>query len=163
VLFTGTPFYPVADEEQPAAVVVGLDLAFDYAKLQAANRAIRGGARFVATNADATLPTENGLVPGAGSIVAAVGVASGQRPTVIGKPETPLLELAMQRLGVGPQAAVMIGDRLDTDVIAGVRAGMLSVLVLTGVSTATEIASAPAQPDLVFPDLVALAAALGDD
>jgi 4-nitrophenyl phosphatase len=164
VLYAGTTFFPVEEEdERPAAVVVGLDREFSYAKLKAANRALREGARFVATNTDATLPTESGLVPGAGSIVAAVSVASGQTPVVIGKPETLLLELAMQRLGVGPAAAVMIGDRLDTDVIAGVRAGMLSVLVLTGVSTAAEIALAPAQPDLVYPDLPALTADLAED
>ena len=143
-------------EERPAAVVVGLDLAFDYAKLKAANEAIRGGARFVATNADATLPTEAGLVPGAGSIVAAVAVASGQTPTTIGKPGTQLLEQALHRMGVAPAEAVMIGDRLDTDIAAGHAVGMLTVLVLTGVSTREEIAAAPVKPDLVLTDLNAL-------
>jgi 4-nitrophenyl phosphatase len=160
-LFEGSPFHPVQyGEEQPAAVVVGLDLAFDYSKLKAATEAIRAGARFVATNADATLPTEGGLVPGAGSIVAAVSVASGREPTVIGKPETPLLVQALHRMDVPAAEAVMIGDRLDTDILAGHRAGMLTVLVLTGVSTREEIAMAPVPPDIVLTDLPALVAAL---
>lgn len=160
-LFDGSTFHPVQyGEEQPAAVVVGLDLAFDYAKLKAANEAIRAGALFVATNLDATLPTEGGLVPGAGSVVAAVRVASGQDPVAIGKPETPLMDQALDRMGVAAEAAVMIGDRLDTDIWAGDRAGMLTVLVLTGVSTRDDIATAPVAPDLILSDLSALADAL---
>ncbi len=156
-LFTGTSFHPVQyGEEQPAAVVVGLDLTFDYEKLKAATAAIRGGAFFIATNTDATLPTEQGLVPGAGSIVTAVAVAAGREPIVIGKPEPLLLEQALHRLGVPPAEAIMIGDRLDTDIVAGHRAGMATVLVLTGVSTRDEVPQAPVLPDLVVTDLTAL-------
>ena len=163
-LFAGTSLRPVQyGEEQPAAVVVGLDLAFDYAKLKAANEAIRGGALFVATNADATLPTETGLVPGAGSIVAAIAVASSTLPTTIGKPETPLVEQALSRMRVAPSESVMIGDRLDTDIVAGHRAGMLTVLVLTGVSTRDEVAAAEVLPDLVVTDLTALVDAFVSD
>jgi 4-nitrophenyl phosphatase len=164
-LFDGTTFQPVNfAEELPAAVVVGLDLNFTYDKLRTAAAAIRAGARFIATNADATLPTEHGLVPGAGSIVAAVATASGKHPTVIGKPSSRVLEQAMDRLGVSPAEAVMVGDRLDTDILAGNRAGMLTVLVLTGVSTREEIPTAPVLPDLVFTDLQAMLEALvGND
>ncbi len=160
-LFDGTSFHPVQyGEEQPAAVVVGLDLGFSYDKLKAAHEAIRQGARFIATNTDATLPTEVGLVPGAGSIVAALATASGVAPTVIGKPETPMLEMAMARMGVRPEETVMIGDRLDTDILAGERAGMLTVLVLTGVSTREELATAEALPDIIVSDLPSLVEAL---
>ncbi len=160
-LFSETGFRPVQfGEEQPDAVVVGLDLAFTYDKLKAASSAIRNGALFVATNADATLPTENGLVPGAGSIVAAIATASGCEPTVIGKPSPQILEKAAKHVGVLPSDAVMIGDRLDTDILAGHRAGMLTVLVLTGVSTREEIAESPALPDLVFTDLRSVLEAL---
>ena len=160
-IFADAPLRPIQyGEEQPAAVVVGLDLTFDYAKLKVANHAIRHGARFIATNADATLPTETGLVPGAGSIVAAVSVASGQTPVVIGKPETPLLEMALHRMEVAASEAVMVGDRLDTDILAGHRAGMLTILVLTGVSTREEVPTAPVLPDLVVSDLTALVDAL---
>ncbi|HEY8446544.1 MAG TPA: HAD-IIA family hydrolase [Thermomicrobiales bacterium] len=160
-LFADTSFYPVQyGEEVPAAVVVGLDQEFTYEKLKHANAAIRAGARFIATNTDATLPTEHGLVPGAGSIVAAIATASGQAPLVIGKPEPLVLEMALERMGVTPAEAVMVGDRLDTDIIAGKRAGMLTVLVLTGVSTREEIPHAAVWPDLVFTDLTALLEAL---
>jgi 4-nitrophenyl phosphatase len=160
-LFEGTPFHPVQyGEEQPAAVVIGLDLEFTYAKLKAAHEAIQRGALFIATNADTTLPTEAGLVPGAGSIVAALAAATGQRPIVIGKPETPMLETAMTRMGAPPEETVMLGDRLDTDILAGERAGMLTVLVLTGVSTREDLSLAEALPDVVVSDLPSLVEAI---
>jgi 4-nitrophenyl phosphatase len=160
-IFAGGSFHPVQyGEEQPAALVLGLDREFTYEKLKVAAATLRAGARFIATNADATLPTENGLVPGAGSIVAALQVASGVDPLVIGKPETPLLEMALGRMGVAPHEAVMVGDRLDTDILAGKRAGMLTALVLTGVSTRDEIDEAEAVPDVVASDLPSLTAAL---
>ena len=163
-LFDRAPFREVTDvqpgEDAPAAVVVGLDLAFTYDKLRAATTAIRAGARFVATNADATLPTERGLVPGAGSIVAAIATASGHQPTVIGKPSPRILEQGAANLGVSPAEAVVIGDRLDTDILAGQRAGMLTVLVLTGVSTRDEAIAAESPPDLIVDDLPALLALL---
>jgi 4-nitrophenyl phosphatase len=160
-LFEGTSFHPVQyGEEQPAAVVIGLDLDFTYAKLKAAHEAIQRGALFIATNADSTLPTEAGLVPGAGSIVAALAAATGQRPIVIGKPETPMLETAMTRMGVPPEEAVMLGDRLDTDILAGERAGMSTVLVLTGVSMREDLSTAEALPDVVISDLPSLVEAI---
>ncbi|MDQ3654004.1 MAG: HAD-IIA family hydrolase [Chloroflexota bacterium] len=161
-LFGGTTFRAIQfGEEQPDAVVLGLDVGFTYDKLKEATAAIRGGAQFIATNSDATLPTENGLVPGAGSIVAAVATASGQVPLVIGKPETPLLVQSLHRMAVPAHEAVMIGDRLDTDILAGHRAGMLTVLVLTGVSTREEVSHAAVRPDIVVTDLLALVAAFG--
>ncbi len=160
-IFTNSSFHPVQfGEEDPAAVVVGLDQAFTYDKLKAGHEALQQGARFVATNADTTLPTETGLVPGAGSIVAALAAASGIDPVVIGKPETPMLEMAMRQMGVTPDETVIIGDRLDTDIMAGHRAGMMTVLVLTGVSTRDDLASAEALPDLIVSDLPSLVAAL---
>ena len=163
-LFRDTKFQAVQfGESVPAAVVVGLDRTFTYEKLVLAHDAIRAGARFVATNADATLPTENGLTPGCGSIVAAIATAAGVQPVVIGKPQPLILEMALHRLGVKPDEAVMVGDRLDTDILAGQRAGMLTLLVLTGVSTRDEIATAEALPDLVFTDLNAVLEALNVD
>jgi 4-nitrophenyl phosphatase len=160
-LFTDSPLRPVQyGEEQPAAVVMGLDKQFTYDKLAAAHAAILAGAKLVATNADATLPTEAGLVPGCGSIIASVATSTSQQPIVIGKPEPLILQMASERLGVDASDCVMIGDRLDTDIIAGERAGMLTVLVLTGVSTRDDVASAPVKPDLVFTDLNAVLEAL---
>ena len=160
-LLDGTSFHSVlSGEEQPAAVVIGLDLDFTYEKLKTAHEAIQRGALFIATNADSTLPTEAGLVPGAGSIVAALAVASGERPIVIGKPETPMLQMAMARMEAEPAETVMLGDRLDTDILAGERAGMSTVLVLTGVSTREDLRSAEALPDVVVSDLPSLVEAI---
>ena len=149
--------------EDTTAVVMGLDVDFTYAKLKAGAMAVRNGARFIATNTDATLPTEEGLVPGAGSIVSALRTASGQTPTVIGKPEPTTLLMSAKTMNLDPADCVMIGDRLDTDILAGARAGMLTAMVLTGVSTRADIASAEALPDLVFTDLTALLAAFTGD
>lgn len=160
-LFAATTFHPVQyGEEQPAAVVIGLDMAFTYDKLKAGHEAIRQGALFIATNTDSTLPTETGLVPGAGSIVAALAAATGQQPIVIGKPETPMLLAAMTRMGTTAAETVMLGDRLDTDILAGERAGMFTVLVLTGVSTREDLVTAEALPDVVVSDLPSLVEAL---
>lgn len=153
-LFADTSFRAVDPAETtPAGVVVGLDKAFTYEKLSLANVAIRAGAAFIATNTDATLPTESGLIPGCGSIIAAIETSTGTKPVVIGKPEPLMLEMALAGMGIAPTEAVMVGDRLDTDILAGKRAGMLTMLVLTGVSTREDVATGPAIPDLIFSDL----------
>jgi 4-nitrophenyl phosphatase len=151
------------DERTPDAVVVGLDRDVTYERLRKAHRGIMGGAQFIATNADVTLPTEQGLVPGCGALIAALVASTGRHPVVIGKPEVHLLEAAITEMGIGRQTCVMVGDRLDTDISAGHSAGMLTVLVLTGVSTRAEIAAAPVKPDLVFTDLTAVLQALLQD
>jgi 4-nitrophenyl phosphatase len=144
-------------------VIAGLDRAFDYARLAAATRAILGGAHFVATNADALLPVEGGqVVPGAGTMVAAIATATGVAPIVVGKPEPGLFEHGLRRLGgLPPAAAAMVGDRLDTDVIGARRAGLRSILVLSGVSTLREVDASTIKPDAVVPNLAAVAALLG--
>lgn len=152
--------HPVEGNSDTSAVVVGLDQTFTYDKLKAAFFAIRGGAVYVATNTDSTLPTETGFVPGAGSIVASISTATGKTPIVIGKPSPEVLIQAAHELGAAPEETVMIGDRLDTDILAGNRAKMLTVMVLTGVSSEAEIAASGATPDLVFAGLPQLRAAL---
>jgi 4-nitrophenyl phosphatase len=144
------------DQETPDAVIVGLDRDVTYDKLRKAHRGIQSGAQFIATNGDVTLPTEDGLVPGCGSLIAALVASTGRHPTVIGKPEVHLLEAAVADMGVARQRCIMVGDRLDTDIAAGHSSGMLTLMVLTGVSTRDEIASAPVKPDLVFTDLPAV-------
>jgi 4-nitrophenyl phosphatase len=156
-VFDGTSFAPAdASSEKVDAVVAGLDFTFTYEKLKIANRALRAGAAFIATNTDATLPAEDGVLPGSGSIMAAIATASGKQPVVMGKPETVMVEQALKVCGVSADEAVMVGDRLDTDILAGNRANVLSALVLTGVSTREELATSPILPDLVFSDLPAM-------
>jgi 4-nitrophenyl phosphatase len=161
-IFTGTGFRPVGDDphEHIDAVVVGLDLEFTYARLRRASDAIRAGATYVATNADATLPHESGMQPGAGSIVAAISTASGRIPIVVGKPETLMMLKGIDQLGVQPHETVMVGDRLDTDILSGRRAGLRTALVLTGVSQREHLAVSKVLPDYVFADLPALTQAL---
>ena len=118
-----------------AAVVVGLDRAFTYQALVEAQAAILAGALFVATNRDSTLPLPGGVAPGAGSLVAAIAVATGTQPTVMGKPGLALAEELAQLTGIPSEATLFVGDRLDTDVGMGKRAGMVTVLVLTGATT----------------------------
>ena len=144
-------------------VIAGLDRAFDFGKLTRATRAILAGARFVATNADALLPVEGGqVIPGAGTIVAAIQTGTGVAPIVVGKPEPGLFEHGLRRLGgLPPDQVAMIGDRLDTDIVGGHRAGLRTILVLSGVTTAAEANTSPTHPDAIAPNLAAVATVLG--
>jgi 4-nitrophenyl phosphatase len=161
LIFADGTFKPVQFGEEPvAAVVSGLDLHFTYDKLRLATSAIRAGARFIATNSDATLPTEDGLQPGAGSLISAIATASGTQPVVVGKPEPLMVREALRLFNLEASEAVMIGDRLDTDILAGKRAGILTALVLTGVSTRDDLVDSEILPDLVFSDLPAMLEAL---
>ena len=123
------------------AVVVGLDTAFDYRRLAAAISAVLAGARFVATNADLLYPTVEGFLPGAGTMVAAIAAGSGARPEVIGKPEPAMFVTTLEGSGVPPEEAVVVGDNPDADMVAAHRAGIASILVLTGVADAHRAAS----------------------
>lgn len=145
--------------EQAEWVIAGLDRAFTYAKLASATRDIMHGAHFVATNADALLPVEGGqVVPGAGTMVAAIKTATGVEPVVLGKPESGLFEHGLRRLGgLAPREVAMIGDRLDTDVDGGRRAGLRTILVLTGVTSPAQAQLAQPQPDGISPDLGSVA------
>ncbi len=125
-------------------VVVGMDRKFTYRKLHEAQQAIRAGAKFIATNRDATYPVEGNVIPGGGSIVAAVATAAETEPMVIGKPSPEAGRLICHQAGVQPQQALMIGDRLETDIEMGRRAGLLTCLVLTGISTAEQAQALPA-------------------
>lgn len=125
----------VVSEQDAEVVVVGLDRALTYDKLRTAVRLILDGAEFIATNPDRLIPHGPHLDPGAGAIMAAVEAATAHvtKPLVVGKPEPTLISLALQRLGANPENSVMVGDQLQTDVQAGQRAGLFSVLVTTGV------------------------------
>ncbi|CCH33825.1 HAD-IIA family hydrolase [Actinosynnema sp. NPDC047251] len=149
-------FTPVRTAEGAAAVVQGLSQDLGWRELAEAALAIRAGARWVACNVDATLPTERGLLPGNGSLVAALKTATGAEPLVAGKPATPLLEQAAKSLGA--QRPLVVGDRLDTDILGAVNAGLDSLLVLTGVSTEADAAALPPhlRPTYVAADLSVL-------
>ena len=119
------------------AVIVGLDPHVDYRRLSVAMRAVGDGARLIATNADARYPTAVGFLPGAGSIVAALEIATGTAPEVIGKPSPAMFEAILASSGVAAAEAVVIGDNPDADVVGAHRAGLAAILVLTGVADAS--------------------------
>ena len=160
---TRAGFEPVV-EPPAAAVVVGFHRDFDFDGLERASRAVRDGARFVATNLDATYPVSGGLVPGAGSIVAAVATASGVTPEVAGKPFGPAAEMVHHRLG---PRGVMVGDRPTTDGDFATRLGWPFALVLSGVASRTPGPGEEPVPDPAPPylgaDLAALVPALVAD
>ena len=156
LLLDGTGY--LWDERSPQVVVSSGDWAVTYEKLRRACLAIRAGADWIATNTDKTLPTEEGLVPGAGALVAALVTATERQPIALGKPEVPMMEQALARLGLTAAEVAMVGDRLDTDILGGINANMTTVMVLTGVSTQEEAERGPIKPDYVVPDLPALMA-----
>ncbi|MGG1663038.1 TIGR01457 family HAD-type hydrolase [Brevibacillus sp. NRS-1366] len=140
-------------EEAPRYVICGIDRSFSYEKLTIAARAIRAGATLLATNADAALPTEEGLFPGNGSLVAAVSVAAATKPIVIGKPESIIVRYALERLGTQETDTLIVGDNLYTDIEAGANSGLDSLLVLTGYSTREEAANHLVKPTHIADDL----------
>lgn len=146
-----------ADEiEQPQLVVAGLDRAFSYDKLNHAAHYIRNGAVFIGSNSDATFPMPNSFAPGAGSILAAIETASGVKPFVIGKPATPMFEIALARLGYPAEQTLMIGDRLETDINGAAALGLKTALVLSGVATVADISQNEFKPDGIYDDLAHL-------
>ena len=146
----------------PDAVVVGLDPNLTYLRLTAAADCIRAGSRFIATNRDPIYPTERGLRPGAGSLVAALEATTGIVPLSIGKPAPLLLQIATEAVGRDPRDAVMIGDGIGTDLAAALAVGARSVLMLTGVTTRAQLDALPAdsRPTAFAEDAEGLAAAL---
>jgi 4-nitrophenyl phosphatase len=137
-------------------VVVGMDRKLTWPMLVEAGLAIAGGATFIGTNADRTFPTERGLGPGNGAILAALETATGRAPVIVGKPEPHLFVEAMTRMAVPPEQILVVGDRLETDIVGGVRAGMRTALLLSGVTSAAEVRGREVQPDWTFEDLPAL-------
>jgi HAD superfamily hydrolase (TIGR01457 family) len=140
---------PVATD----VVLVGLDRAFDYKKLNDAVMAVRRGATLIAINRDATLPIAGGYTAGCGAMVAAIEASSRVTAEVIGKPEPTLLYEGMRLLHSQPQETVMIGDSIAIDILAGQAAGTQTLLVLSGNDTSASLAKSPVKPIYVYEDL----------
>jgi HAD superfamily hydrolase (TIGR01450 family) len=137
------------DQADPGVVAVlqGYGANVTAALLAEASYAIEDGATWVATNRDATLPTQRGIAPGNGALIGAVAVATGVQPSAAtGKPEPPLYELSVSRLGVPKAGVLAIGDRLDTDILGAMNAGLDSLWVLTGVDDLVSFARSPGRP-----------------
>ena len=143
-------------ERDADAVIAGLDLTLSYEKLKRASFEIRHGAKFIGTNGDKTFPLEEGVAPGAGAILAAIQTATDVAPIVVGKPERAMFDIAIEKMRATHETAAMLGDRLDTDIDGAQRAGLKSILVMTGVTTPDILAGSSVKPDWIYDNLVAL-------
>ena len=140
----------VEDREHPDYVVVGLDTQVTYEDFAQATLAIQKGAKFIGTNPDLNIPTERGLLPGAGSLVTFLEITSRVKPTYIGKPKAIIMEKALERLGLAADQVAMVGDNYETDIRAGIDNGIDSILVLTGYTQKEEVASLDPAPTHVL-------------
>lgn len=137
-------------------VVVGMDRGLTYAKLAQALRALQAGARFLATNCDPTYPTEDGPIPGAGAVVGALAGMGFHPESIVGKPSPVAFRVALEVVGVRPEEAVMIGDRMETDIRGAQELGMDGALVLSGISTAEDADRAAPRPTWIARDVASL-------
>ena len=149
----------VTDDPMEIEIVISaLDREFTYEKLKRAHQAIQRGAQFWATNLDATFPSADGFLPGAGSVAASIITAAGRPPDrVFGKPYPDMAFLALDVLGLSPEECLVVGDRMETDVLFAKNAGMDSALVLTGASSREQLKDFPQSPQYVFDSIVDVA------
>nr|BAL53152.1 HAD family hydrolase [uncultured Gammaproteobacteria bacterium] len=154
--FTLTKSHKETRDFRADVVVVGKDETLTWDKLATATLNLNLGAAFVGTNADTTFPTEFGITHGNGAILAALTCATGIEPLIVGKPEPIMYQQALSRLKLEPQQVVAVGDRLETDILGAVRAGIPSLLVLSGISRAEDLAAVDYRPDWILPDIRAL-------
>ena len=136
----------VQTDNNPDYVVLGETRNFNFENLTKAIRLINAGARFIATNPDATGPSAEGPLPATGSVAALITKATGMEPYIVGKPNPMMFRSAMRKIGAHSESTGMIGDRMDTDVVAGIEAGLHTVLVLTGIADDAEIRKYPFRP-----------------
>ncbi|MDQ4074830.1 MAG: HAD-IIA family hydrolase [Chloroflexota bacterium] len=148
--------FTLVDQAPADYVVVGIDFHFSYDKLKRAALAIRSGAEFIGTNPDPTFPSEEGLLPGNGAILAYLEAATGVEPTIIGKPSRPMMEVALEHVDLPPENVAIVGDRLNTDIQGGQTIGLITILVRGGVTSDEELVHSDIKPDLVIDHLGAL-------
>lgn len=156
----GIPLAGAAPVRQPDLVVAGFDTTLTYEKLERLCTYVRGGARFLATHPDINCPTETGFIPDCGAICAAVALSTGVQPQYLGKPYAETAQMITQHTGVPLQQTAFVGDRLYTDVAAGVNNGARGLLVLTGETKADDVPASPVQPDGIYESLGEMAALL---
>jgi phosphoglycolate/pyridoxal phosphate phosphatase family enzyme len=143
--------FEVREDERVRWVVIAFDRTFTYAKLNTALQAVKGGARLIATNPDRTCPVEGGEIPDCAGMIAAVEAVTGKQvETIVGKPSPIILEVALAALGVSAAEAVMVGDRIETDITMGKRLGLATILVLSGVTRPGDPRIAALAPDHVL-------------
>ena len=139
----------VITDHDPDYVVLGETHTYNLELVTKAIRLVAAGAHFVATNPDPSGPSESGVVPACGAMAALIEAASGMSPFFVGKPNPLMMRTALNYLGVHSEHTVMVGDRMDTDIIAGVQSGMDTILVLSGVTTRQDVLRFPYQPTTI--------------
>jgi NagD protein len=147
--------YTLIDRD-PDYVVVGETRTYSFSRITQAIRLITAGARFIATNPDPTGPSPEGLLPATGSIAALISRATGVAPYFVGKPNPLMMRSALNAIGAHSETATMIGDRMDTDVVSGLEAGMRTILVLTGLTTREEAEAFPFRPSRIVDSIADL-------
>jgi len=156
----------VMTERAPDYVVVGETRNYSFEAITKAIRLIGDGSRFIVTNPDATGPSPDGPLPATGAVAALISKATGKEPYVVGKPNPMMFRSAMNKIGAHSENTGMIGDRMDTDIVAGIEAGLHTVLVLTGISDRAEVERYPFRPDEILEsvaDLLDAAPAVSSD
>lgn len=153
----------VMTDMNPDYVVVGEVRSYNIDQITAAIRFIDRGSFFIVTNPDTSGPEEAGIVPGSGALASLIEKASGRSPFFIGKPNPLMMRSALNYLGVHSEDTVMVGDRMDTDIVAGVMNGLETALVLTGVTRREELPNFPYQPNHVYETVADIPIELGDD
>lgn len=143
----------ITDEENPDYVVVGLDTALTYEKIAVATLAIQKGAHFIGTNPDKNIPTERGLMPGAGSLLAMFETGTKVKPVIIGKPEAIIMETGLAKLNLNKTEVAMVGDNYETDIQAGLKNDIDTILVLSGFTQASDVPHLPTPPTHVLNSL----------
>lgn len=146
----------VMTETHPDFVVVGETRNYSFEAITKAVRLINAGARFISTNPDATGPSPEGALPATGAINALITKVTGKEPYIVGKPNPMMFRSALNKIGAHSHNTAMIGDRMDTDVVAGMEAGLHTILVMTGIADRTEIERFPFRPDEVLPSVADL-------
>ncbi|WP_083956406.1 HAD-IIA family hydrolase [Tersicoccus phoenicis] len=146
----------ILTDSEPDYVVLGETRTYSFEAITSAIRLIMGGAKFIATNPDVTGPSPQGVLPATGSVAALISKATGRQPYIVGKPNPMMFRSAMNRIEAHSETTAMIGDRMDTDIIAGMEAGLLTVLVLSGITRRDDINTFPFRPNRIYDDVEAL-------
>ena len=146
----------VLSDSSPDYVVLGETRTYSFEALTKAIRLINDGARFIATNPDETGPSTEGVLPATGSVAALITKATGRRPYFVGKPNPLMMRAGLNAIGAHSETSAMIGDRMDTDVLAGIEAGMETFLVLTGLTRPEEVERHPFRPSQVVDSIADL-------
>ncbi|WP_076478905.1 HAD-IIA family hydrolase [Williamsia sterculiae] len=152
----------VLTESRPDYVVLGETRTYSFEAITTAIRLVGSGSRFIATNPDATGPSVNGPLPATGSVAALITRATGREPYYVGKPNPLMMRSALRRIGAHSETTLMIGDRMDTDVVAGLEAGLRTILVMSGISTRKSVEMYPYRPTLVIDSVADLLGHVAD-